>query len=716
MTVFTGNFLSTSQLGRGIVEICLDRKNEAVNKLDPLVIAELARMLTPLAQDGNLRGVLVTSAKDAFLAGADIQALWTLLGGSRKAQIAFCADADRVLTQLEDLPVPVVCAINGYALGGGLETALCADYRVLAADGQVGFPEVGFGILPGAGGTVRAPRLTNAATALHWIVGARTFKADAALKAGMVDAVAEPTRLRATALDWLQQAIDDRLDWKTRRELRKGVFASDEAAFATARSDAQKSVHHYPARLAVVDLLQRCAPLSRDAALPLEAEIFSTLAQTPTAKAMVGIFLANQQLKKRNKELASRARPAKRTAILGAGIMGGGIAYTTAVKGMQVLLKDIAQSALDLGVSEARKLLAKQVEGGRLTPSEAEAIQSAITPTLEFQGFDTVDIVVEAVVENLKVKQEVLARVESLARPDTVLVSNTSSLPIAEIAAELRRPENVAGMHFFNPVHVMQLVEVVRSAKTSDATIATTVAYALAMGRTPLVVKDCPGFLVNRVLGAYFTAFALLIRDGADFMQIERVMESWGWPMGPAYLFDVAGLDTIDKALRILAAAYPGVMATDFRTVIQILAEEKRYGQKSGAGFFRYEADPKGKPRRSGDPSIAGLIARAQPTGARAFADDDILDRMMLAMTLEAGRCLDEQIAESAIDIDASMRLGTGFPAHHGGPLWYADSLGLAEVLNRCARYRSLGGLYAPGHGLRQLADRNRTFYGANLP
>lgn len=706
-----GSFLRAIRLADGIVDINLDRKGDSVNKLDSLIVAELDAVLALLEREEGLRGVLISSAKDAFLAGADIAALWAMFDWSADQLKDFCAGTDRVLNRLADLHVPSVCAINGYALGGGLETALCADLRVLAADGMVGFPEVGLGILPGVGGTVRTPRLTSAAIALEWIVGARTYKAPAALAAGMVDAVAPPEALRATALEWLKKAIDGSFDWRTRRVRSAGGFAKDDAAFTGARTPAARTARHLPAGLAVVDLLERSAELTRDNAFSLEAETFAKLVKTPTAKAMVAVFLSGQELKKKTRVQGREGRKIGRAAVLGAGIMGGGIAYTTAVKGMPVLLKDIAQSALDLGTGEARKLLGKQVEGGRLKPGQAEAVLASIVPTLALDGFETVDIVVEAVVENLEVKQDVLAQVEARVKPGTVLASNTSSLAIADIASALQRPEDVVGMHFFNPVHVMPLVEVVRGPATRDAAIATTVAYAVAMGKTPLVVRDCPGFLINRILGAYFTAFQLLVRDGVHFVEIDRVMESWGWPMGPSYLLDVAGLDTLDKAMVILGKAYPEVMGTDFQTVIQLLASEKRYGQKTGSGFFTYQADAKGKPRRSGDPAIDALIARVQPNGRRDLGDEEILDRMMLAMILEAGRCLDEQVAGSALEIDAGMRLGTGFPAHHGGPLWFADRLGLAEVVRRCERYRDLGGVYRPGPGLLKLASHDSYFY-----
>lgn len=709
--LFNGRYLSALDLGQGLVEISLDRRDEAVNTLDEHFTAELGTLLELISLRDSLRGVLLTSAKKAFLAGADLKVLLELCERPEAELATFSLDNSTALSRLETLPVPVVVAINGFALGGGLEVALCGDYRVLASDGQVGLPEVGFGIIPGWGGTVRLPRLTNGQIALEWIIGARAHKPQKALADGVVDAIAEPEQLRETALEWLNRAAAGELDWQVRRRERQRGFELDAAALTAARDRAQTTVRFYPAALAVVELIERCSTLDRDTALVHEAQTFAHLARTPTARALVGVFLTNQQMKKDNRQQAALARPVQRAAVLGAGIMGGGIAYTSAVHRVPVRLKDIAQTALDLGIGEARKLLGKQVETGRMVQPQADAVLASIVPQLQFDHFDTVDFVVEAVIENLEVKRKVLAEVEALVKPGTVLASNTSSLSIAAMASALQRPEDLVGMHFFNPVPLMPLVEVIRGPATSEQAVATAVGYANAMGKTPLVVKDCPGFLVNRLLGAYMTAFHALIHDGADFQQIDRVMEAWGWPMGPAYLMDVAGTDTLDKALAILAEAYPDVMAPAYRTAIQLLAAERRYGQKTGIGFYRYESDAKGKPRRTTDVSTYDLLAQAQPAGHCVFEDRQIEERLMLAMLLEAARCLDEQVVASAAEIDIGMRLGTGFPAHHGGPLWYADTLGSTEILRLCDRYSALGGLYAVNNNIEKLLQAGGRFY-----
>jgi len=707
-----GRYLSLDVLGDGVMEIRLDHRGDSVNKLDERFTKELRVVLDRIRSDASLRGILLTSAKKAFLAGADLNVLSRLCERPEEALVAFSVENSNVLCALDDLPVPVIAAINGYALGGGLELALCADYRILASDGRVGLPEVSFGILPGWGGTVRLPRLTNCRVALDWIMGARPHEPQMALRDGLVDALAEPANLRQTALDWLRRAMGAELDWRERRRRRRSAFDLDHGAVEAARAKAQNGARFHPAALALVDLLVRCAPLTRDAALVHEAETFARLAKTPTARALVGAYVHSQRITKNSRsEEGSRVA---RVAVLGAGIMGGGIAFTSAINDIPVLLKDISPQALDLGTGEVRKLLSKQVDAGRMPQERADAVLRSIVPLLEFEHFDTADIVVEAIVENLEIKQDVLASVEALVKPGTVLASNTSSLSIAEIAAALERPEDLVGLHFFNPVHQMPLVEVIRGSETREHAITTAVGYASAIGKTPLVVKDCPGFLVNRLLGAYMTAFLRLVHDGADFLRIDRVMEAWGWPMGPAYLMDVAGIDTLDKALTILGRAYPNVMATSYPTAIQLLAARKRHGQKSGAGFYEYQMDAKGKLRRSQDPEVGGVLDQAQPQGPKSFDDEEIEERLILAMVLEAARCFEEKVTGGAAEIDFGMRLGAGFPAHHGGPLWYADSIGSAQIVRRSERYASLDGLYRLDAGIGEFMRGGGRFYATN--
>jgi 3-hydroxyacyl-CoA dehydrogenase/enoyl-CoA hydratase/3-hydroxybutyryl-CoA epimerase/enoyl-CoA isomerase len=708
-SLYSGNFLRIDQLDNGIVELCLDNCNAPVNTLSVEFREELRDALSTLKNDG-IKGLLLSSAKSGFLAGANIDELETLLAKSSAEQIEFCENTAAVLCRLEDLPFPSVCAISGFALGGGLEVALCTDYRVATDSALLGFPEVGLGVLPGVGGTVKTPRLAGFETGLEWLSSGRQYSGKLALSAGMIDETSDESSLRARSLALLDEAINGKLDWQQRRVQRKGIVELNTEALDSSFAKFKRGAKHYPAANAICELLQRCAPLDRDAALKQEAACFSQLAQSTTAKALVAVYQAQQSLKKKNKSYANKEVISK-AGVLGAGIMGGGIAYTTALRGTPVIMKDIQQSAVDLGLNEARKLLGKQVSQQRISQDKADTILTSILGQLDFSDFDSLDIIAEAVVEKLEIKQAVLSETAKHSRPDTVLASNTSSLRISDIAAGLENPAQLVGMHFFNPVHMMPLVEVVIGPQSSDQAVAKTIAYALQMGKTPLLVKDCSGFLINRILGAYFAAFSLLVREGVDFQRIDNIMTAWGLPMGPAYLLDVAGLDTLDKAMRILGEAYPGVMAANFETAINALAKEGRYGQKTGAGFYQYQPDDKGRPQRSNDPQTAELLAANQIDSADAISDQDIEDRLVLAMLLEASRCLNEGICESAEDIDTGMRLGTGFPAHFCGPLWYADNKGLDWVMNGCERFASLGGLYSADSGLIERTKNKRPFY-----
>ncbi len=422
-------------------------------------------------------------------------------------------------------------------------------------------------------------------------------------------------------------------------------------------------------------------------------------------------FLNEQAIKKAAKKAATGAQPVKQGAVLGAGIMGGGISYATAQRGMPVLMKDIAQPQLDLGMNEAKKLLAKQVKNGRMKQEKADAVLASITPQLDYARFDTTDIVVEAVVENIKVKHTVLSELEGVVRNDTVIASNTSSLRIDDIAVALKRPENFVGMHFFNPVPVMPLVEVIKGSKTSPVAVATAVAYAQAMGKSPIVVKDCPGFLVNRLLTAYMRGFLQLVEDGADFIKVDAAMEAFGWPMGPAYLEDVVGIDTGSHVNDIISAGYPERMPAFANDALRVMKDVKRYGQKNGIGFYRYEADPNGKPRKLPADDSHALLAPLQKNGPREFSAAEIVERMMIPMVIEAAIALEEGVAGSPAEVDMALLMGLGFPAYAGGPCQYADWLGLAEVVRIADSHIALGKQFAVTPRMRDMAAKGASFY-----
>lgn len=705
-----GQTLSLLPLEDGFVELRFDRQRESVNKFDALTLGELGEAVALLRRSAALRGVLVTSGKPSFIVGADIFELATLFRRPAGEIAAEIARHSAIFSAFEDLPVPSVAVLNGMSLGGGFEFALAADYRVAEPGAQVGLPEVTLGIFPGYGGTVRLPRLIDFAEAASWIVSGQPKPAAKALAAGAIDAIADSGSLRQEALALLAKAAEIG-GWRERRQRRQGPIANfDPARLADIKAHAETQGQHFPAPLAAVNQIADMALAGRDAALRREAAGIAAMGKTATAGALIQIFINGQALKKGAASFARQGRTVRRAGILGAGIMGGGIAFTSASKGVPVLMKDIAQAALDAGLREADGLLSRQTAQGRITEEKARVIRQSIETRLDYRDFGSVDFVVEAVVENLAIKRTVLAEAERNAAAGAILVSNTSSLSIGALAEAVRHPENFAGMHFFNPVPIMPLVEVIRGPLTSDATAATVAAYASAMGKTPIVVRDCPGFLVNRVLIAGFVGFLGLLRDGADFQQVDRVMEAAGWPMGPAYLQDVIGIDTCVHVIDFITAGYGERMAADFPHAVKRLAEAGRLGQKNGAGFYRYARGEKGRLVKETDPETAPLLA-ALHTSPRSFDDAEIFDRMMLPFIHEAALCLSEGVAGSAAEIDMAMVLGLSFPRHLGGPLKFADRLGAAALVAKAEALGHLGPLYAAPAILRELAASGKAFY-----
>jgi 3-hydroxyacyl-CoA dehydrogenase/enoyl-CoA hydratase/3-hydroxybutyryl-CoA epimerase/enoyl-CoA isomerase len=469
---------------------------------------------------------------------------------------------------------------------------------------------------------------------------------------------------------------------------------------------------NYPAPLAAVASMERGSTHGRDEALAIEAEDFARVAKSPTTFALVTNFLGDQFVGKLAKKLAKSGTRVKSAGVLGAGIMGGGIAHQSAAKGTPIVMKDIDEKALALGLAEASKLLAKAVERGKMTPMGMAEVLTRIRPTLSFGDFQGIDLVVEAVTENEKVKKLVLAEVESHLRADAILASNTSTISITRLGEGLSRPENFCGMHFFNPVNRMPLVEVIRGRRSSDLAVATTVGYALAMGKTPIVVNDCPGFLVNRVLIPFFLAFDSLVNDGVDFKRIDKVMETFGWPMGPAYLLDVVGTDTAYHAIQVMAQGFPDRMAAADKSAVDVMYELKRFGQKNGKGFYAYVTDKKGFPKKEVDPEVAAILKPLvrQDTSA-TISDQDIIDRMMLPMIIECSRCLEDQIVTTAVEVDMGLLYGLGFPTFRGGALYYAGAVGLQALCRKAETFRSLGKLYEPTAQMLSLAQAGRTFY-----
>ncbi|MCS2609882.1 fatty acid oxidation complex subunit alpha FadB [Halomonas dongshanensis] len=721
--IYQGNAITVARRdvpdGNVIAVLTFDLQGESINKLSSQVVAELDDAVKAIRFESDLGGLMIQSAKDVFIVGADITEFHALFDKGEDYLVEMNQRVHAIFNAIEDLPFPTVTAINGLALGGGCELPLTTDFRVMAERAKIGLPETKLGIIPGWGGCVRLPRLIGADNAIEWIAGGSENRADAALKMGAVDAVLPLEQLEAGALDILARAQRGELDYQKRRADKKGPLKLNPIeqmmAFETAKGFvAGKAGPHYPAPVEAIKVIQKGAGEQRERAQQIEAATFAKMALSDVAFNLVGLFLNDQVIKKKASKYEKQAQAVKQTAVLGAGIMGGGIAYQSASKGTPIVMKDIKADAIELGLKEARKLFAKQVERGKLTSAEMAEKLSNIRPTLSYGDFGHVDLVVEAVVENPKVKDAVLTEVEGQVGEETILASNTSTISIDRLAQNLKRPHNFCGMHFFNPVHRMPLVEVIRGEKTSDAAVAATVAYARAMGKTPIVVNDCPGFLVNRVLFPYFGGFSFLVEQGADFQKVDKVMEKFGWPMGPAYLLDVVGMDTAVHANEVMAEGFPERMARDTKTAIEVMYDNDRLGQKNAKGFYAYEEDKKGKPKKVTDEQAYALIKEVVKEH-REFSDDEVIARMMVPLCLETVRALEDGIVDTPAEADMALIYGIGFPPFRGGALRYIDAMGVAEFVALADRLaEELGPLYAPTDKLRRMAEQGERFYAAN--
>ena len=719
---FEGQAIHCSSLPGNLVELRFDLKDDSVNKFNAHTLKELREAVNQIKADSSIQGLLMTSGKDCFIVGADVTEFLSHFGRSEEELASWLKQVNAIFSDIEDLNFPTVSAINGFALGGGFEVVLATSYRVMSSQTKVGLPETKLGIFPGWGGTVRLSRLIGADNAIEWIASGEQWDAEAALKVGAVDSVVAPENVRDAALNLLQRAAQGKLDWKGRREEKVSPLKLNPIESTLVFEGAKafvgaKAGPHYPAPVTAIEVMQQGASKSRNEALVLEGAGFAKVAKTTVAHSLVSLFLSDQYIKKNSKKLSKEASAVGTSAVLGAGIMGGGIAYQSASRGVPIYMKDIAPHAIQLGLGEATKILDKLVSRKKMTPAKMGEVLSGIRATLSYGDFKNVDFVVEAVVENEKVKKSVLAEVEASVKEGTILSSNTSTISISRLAEGLKHPENFCGMHFFNPVHRMPLVEVIRGKKSSEKAVATAVAYAVKMGKTPIVVNDCAGFFVNRVLFPYFAGFIKLVKEGVDFHRIDRVMEKFGWPMGPAYLLDVVGIDTANHANRVMAAEFPERMGESGKTAIEVMFEEKRFGQKNAKGFYKYTPDKKGAPKKEMDPESYSLLKALMPNGAdypiknAEVSDQEIVERMMLPMIIECSRCLEEKIVASPMEIDIGLIYGLGFPPFRGGALRYAETVGIAELCRSAEKYSKLGKLYEPTAQMLQLGKSGKSFY-----
>ncbi|MDX1944441.1 MAG: 3-hydroxyacyl-CoA dehydrogenase NAD-binding domain-containing protein [Pirellulaceae bacterium] len=708
------NALSLTFPQPDVALVTFDLPGKGANILSLSVLAELAAILDELDARTGLAGLVIKSGKPGtFIAGADIREFLASLGAPKSEVVAMCRRGQTLFQRLSRGAYVSVAAIDGICVGGGAELAVWCDRRVLSDNPktEIGFPEVKLGLYPGWGGTVRAPRIVGLANAVEMVTSAENLDGPAALKMGLATDVVPADKLLDAAIGVIraEQASGEYLRDRERMSQPLAVEPT-ELGFLGATASAliqRETKGQYPAPPAALELMLETSQLTADEALEREAAGMAELFGSPVNAALINVFF----LTDRNKRdtgldgLGVAPKAVNLLGVIGSGIMGSGIAAAALKSEVPVALNDSNAEALAKG---ARQVL-EEAAYHRKTKSPELAKTLRLAPLLSVTNRDeqvaAADVVVEAIVEKLEPKRQLFARLEPQMRPDAILASNTSTIPITRLAEGLAHPERFCGLHFFNPVRRMKLVEVIRGAKTSDETIATAVAFAKRIGKSPIVVNDGPGFLVNRLLFPYMNEAIELLCDGASIRDIDRAATSFGMPLGPIALYDMVGLDTAVYAGMTMYQAFPERVVAS--PLVPAMLKQGRLGQKSGRGFFSYQ-NKKGQPED--DPAVAKLIETYR-RGARTITRDELTSRLFLPMLLEATRMLEDKIVRDVRDVDLGLIFGLGFPPFKGGLLYWADTLGAAKVVEMTKPFQPLGKRFEPTPMLLEMAATGRKFY-----
>ena len=691
-----------------VAVISVDVPGEKMNTLKAEFASQVRAMLKQIRENKAIRGVVIISAKaDNFIAGADIN----MISRCKSAQEAetLARQGQQLMAEINALPIPVVAAIHGACLGGGLELALACHARVCSDDAKtvLGLPEVQLGLLPGSGGTQRLPRRVGISIALDMILTGKQLRAKQALKAGLVDEVVPQTILLDAAVEWAKKDRPGHRPLPVRERILAGPLGRALLFRMVSKKTEQKTQGNYPATERILQVIETGLAQGSSSGYDAEARAFGELAMTPQSQALRNIFFASTDVKKDPGSEVSPG-PLNSVGVLGGGLMGGGIAYVTACKGgLPVRIKDINPKGINHALKYSWDQLETKVRRRHIKASERDKQLALISGSVDYRGFSHRDLVIEAVFEDLSLKQQMVAEVEQNCASHTIFASNTSSLPIGDIAAKAARPEQVIGLHFFSPVEKMPLVEVIPHARTSGKTIATTVKLAKKQGKTPIVVRDKAGFYVNRILAPYINEAIRLLTEGERVDQIDSALVKFGFPVGPIQLLDKVGIDTGTKIIPILEAAYGERFSAPANVVSSILNDDRK-GRKNGRGFYLYGAKGR-KSKKQVDPAIYALIG-AQ--GQSRLSPQQMAERCVMLMLNEAARCFDEQVIRSARDGDIGAVFGIGFPPFLGGPFRYMDALGAGEVVAVLQRLASLyGPRFTPCDRLLQMAERGESFW-----
>ena len=698
-----------------IAVVTFDAPGKGANILSQSVLEELESLLDQLEGRKDLAGLIFRSAKPGiFIAGADLREFAAAKNPTPEQTMAVASRGRELFARLSKTAYVSVAAIDGVCVGGGAELSIWCDRRIMTTSpkAQFGFPEVKLGMFPGWGGTVRMPRVAGLGNAVELVTSGESIDGRTAQAMGVISDLVPSDQLDAAAVAMVRaeqkskEYLADRERWSKPLEIDEtelGFLGATASAYIQ-----QQTKGHYPAPLAALEVLLGSAGLDADAAGQMEAEGFAGVFGTPVNRALINVFFLTDRNKKNPgvENLEAKPREIKAVGVFGAGIMGSGISSAVVKREIPVTLTDAAAPALGGGV---QKIL-EEVSYNRQTKASDPQRMLKFAPLLNATTLDAefagCDLVIEAVVENPKVKAELYARIEPLLADDAILASNTSAISIGRLAEKLKRPERFCGIHFFNPVRKMPLVEVIRGPKSSDETIATAVAFAKRIGKSPIVVNDGPGFLVNRLLLPYMNEALELILDGIDIKAIDGAAKGYGMPMGPITLYDVVGLDTAYYAGQVMHEAFPDRIVES--PLLGAMVKAGRLGQKTNAGFFAYK-DKQG--RGQPDPTLADVVKpliRKQET----LSGEQIVERLFLPMVLEATRILEEGKVRDPRDVDLGLIFGIGFPPFKGGLLFWADTIGAAKLVEMLKPYESLGARYQPTPMLLEMAKDKRAFYG----
>ncbi len=693
-----------------VAVLTINDPHKSVNILSRKTLADFAKLLDEVEARKGLAGLVIQSGKPSnFIAGADLREFIADIDEPKEKVVAISRHGHELFGRLSKFPFVTIVAIGGLCIGGGAELAIWCDRRIMAREtASFGFPEVKLGLFPGWGGTARTPRIVGLSNAVELVTSGENIDAAAAEALGLAVAVPAEKLLEA-AIQMARSEQQSKRYLQDRQEWSQPITISDtELAFLGATANAYiqgQTKGQYPAPVAALEVMLGAAGVDLETACQMEADGFADLFGSPVNRALLNVFFLQDANKKQSGPAGAEVRKISKAGVLGAGTMGQGIAAANVKRKIPVALTDQSDAAITRGVQGIITEVSYNKQTKAPDAQKAFEFLPFVTGTQSYADLEDADIVIEAVFENAQVKRELFAEIEPQLSEETLLCSNTSTIPITTLAHGLAHPERFCGLHFFNPVRRMPLVEVIRGKQTSDNTIATAVAYAKAIGKSPIVVNDGPGFLVNRVLLPYMNEALLLLEEGATMKAVDKAATGFGMPMGPIELYDTVGLDIALHAGTVMQQAFPDRVVPS--QILPAMVAAKRLGQKNGQGFFDYTPDSKGRSKPQPSPAVEAIIKKF----AKGETKDNLADRLFLPMFLEATRLLEEKIVADVRDVDLALIYGIGFPPFKGGLFFWADTLGAAIIIEKLKKYESLGKRYEPTTLLIEHAQSGNKFY-----